>query len=123
MGTFTKAQLASLIATLVDFLISLFLFRVAGIWYLAAGAAGTISGGITHFLISRNWVFQAGDKKWHMQAARYLPVWTGNLLLNSSVLFLLRNYAGMNFLLAKIVTAVGIAVFYNYVLQKRFVFK
>ncbi|MHA4810964.1 GtrA family protein [Flavitalea flava] len=123
MGTFTKAQVASLVATLVDFLISLFLFRIVGIWYLAAGVIGTISGGITHFLISRNWVFQAGDKKWHIQASRYLTVWTGNLILNSSVLFLLRNYAGMNFLLAKIVTAVGIAIFYNYILQKRFVFK
>jgi putative flippase GtrA len=123
MVTFTKAQIASVLATLVDFLVTFLLVQGAGVWYLAAGAIGTITGGITHFLISRNWVFQAQEAKWHAQARRYLLVWVGNLLLNVSVLFLLTHYTGMNYLMAKIVVSVGLAVFYNYVLQKRFVFK
>jgi putative flippase GtrA len=123
MITFTKAQMASILATGIDFGVSFLLFRLAGAPYLAAGAMGTITGGICHFLVSRNWVFQSREKKWTIQVSRYLMVWIGNFLLNISVLFLLTKYLGMNFLIAKIVTAVGIAVFYNYVLQKRFVFK
>jgi putative flippase GtrA len=121
--TFTKAQIASVLATGVDFLVTFLLVQEAGVWYLAAGAAGTISGGITHFLVSRSWVFEARDGKWQVQVAKYLLVWLGNLLLNVSVLFLLTHYTGMNYLLAKVIIAVGIAVFYNYVLQKRYVFK
>jgi len=123
MHTFTKAQIASVLASLVDFLITFILVQGIGVWYLAGSALGTVSGGIAHFLVSRNWVFQAGEGKWHLHARKYLLVWIGNLVLNISVLFLLTHYVGMNYLLAKIVTAIGIAVFYNYVLQKRYVFK
>jgi putative flippase GtrA len=129
--TFTKAQLASLLATAVDFLVTLLLVRIStalsvmqtgNTWYVSS-ALGNISGGITYFLLSRHWVFRAGEAKWTGQAGRYLLVWVGNLALNTSVLFLLTHYTGMNYLVAKIGTAVGVAVFYNYLLQKRFVFK
>ena len=123
MLTFTKAQLISLLATCIDFGMSFLLVKVMGAPYLAGSATGTITGGTTHFLLSRNWVFSAQEKKWTGQLSRYLLVWTGNLILNVSGLYLLVHFAGMNFMLAKIVIAVSIAVFYNYVLQKRFVFK
>lgn len=123
MIIFTKAQIASLLASCIDFLVMLFLVQVAGAWYLAASATGTLCGGITHFLVSRGWVFQAQEGKWSGQVGRYLLVWAGNLLLNVSALFLLTYYTGMNYLLAKIIIAIGVAVFYNYILQKRFVFK
>jgi len=123
MLTFTKAQLISLLATGIDFGVSFLLVKVLGAPYLAGSATGTILGGMTHFLISRNWVFSAQEKKWTGQLSRYLLVWIGNLILNVSGLYLLVHFAGMNFMLAKIVIAISIAVFYNYVLQKRFVFK
>jgi putative flippase GtrA len=131
MITFTKAQVASLLATGVDFLVTLLLVRLVkalftmqteDTWYVSS-AIGNICGGITYFLIGRHWVFRASAGKWSTQAGRYLLVWIGNLALNVSVLFLLIHYTGMNTLVAKIGTAIGVAVFYNYVLQKRFVFK
>jgi putative flippase GtrA len=54
---------------------------------------------------------------------RYLMVWVGNLILSVSVLYLLTRYTSVNYLVAKIGIAIGLAVFYNYVLQKKFVFK
>ena len=123
MLTFTKAQLISLLATGIDFGVSFLLVKVMGAPYLAGSATGTITGGTTHFLISRNWVFSAQEKKWTGQLSRYLLVWIGNLILNVSGLYLLVHFAGMNFMIAKVLIAVSIAVFYNYVLQKRFVFK
>ena len=131
MITFTKAQMASLLATGVDFLMTLLLVRVMkglftlhvdDLWYFSS-AIGNISGGITYFLISRGWVFDAREAGWSGQLGRFFLVWIGNLLLNSSVLFLLTHYTSMNHLLAKIGSAVAVAVFYNYLLQKRFVFK
>jgi putative flippase GtrA len=123
MLTFTKAQLTSVLATGVDFVVTILLVQVAGMPYLAGSATGTISGGATNFLISRNWVFTAQEKKWAAQLPRFILVWIGSMVLNIAGLYLLTRYAGINYLLSKIVIAVGVAVFYNYVLQKRFVFK
>jgi hypothetical protein len=130
MITFTKAQLASLIATGVDFLVTFVLLRWAGIppadvssrvtFY---GVTGTLCGGFTHFIVSRHWVFNAREPKWVAQVNRYVLVWIGNLVLNASGLYLLTRYTGIQPMLAKVVTATSVAVFYNYILQKRFVFK
>jgi putative flippase GtrA len=130
MITFTRAQIASVLATGVDFLVTIFLVKILGGPHLLSsaavtlcGATGTVCGGVTHFLISRTWVFRAQEQKWSRQLPKYMLVWIGNLLLNVSVLYLLTHYTGINYLLAKIIIAIGIAVFYNYLLQKRFVFK
>jgi putative flippase GtrA len=123
MITFTKAQLASILATGVDFGITFLLLRIAGIPIVACGATGTLLGGVTHFLISRNWVFNAQEGRWAAQLNRYVLVWIGNFLLNVSGLWLLTHYTGIKDMLAKVITAVTVAVCYNYVLQKRFVFK
>jgi putative flippase GtrA len=123
MMTFTKAQMVSLLASLIDFLVTFFLVQMAGAGYLIGGACGTISGGITSFFMNRNWVFNAGEKKWTPQLVKFILVWAGNFVLNISGLFLLVHYGEMNYLVAKISTAVITGVFYNYIMQKRFVFK
>jgi len=96
MITFTKAQLASLMATGVDFLVTFLLLRWVGLPSAAAsgrvtiyGVTGTICGGITHFSISRHWVFNAQEGKWADQLNRYVLVWIGNLALNAAGLYLL----------------------------------
>jgi putative flippase GtrA len=130
MITFTKAQLTSLLATGVDFLVTFLLLHWAGLPSAAAsgrvtfyGATGTLCGGFTHFMISRNWVFNAQEKKWAAQLNRYMLVWIGNLALNASGIYLLNRFAGLDPMPAKIITATAVAVFYNYTLQKKFVFK
>jgi putative flippase GtrA len=130
MITFTKAQLASVLATGVDFLVTFVLLRWAGVPPVAAsarvtfyGVTGTLCGGLTHFMVSRHWVFNAQEQKWAAQVNRYVLVWIGNLVLNASGLYLLTRYTGIQPMLAKVVTATSVAVFYNYILQKRFVFK
>ncbi|GGA96985.1 hypothetical protein GCM10011511_20360 [Puia dinghuensis] len=123
MITFTKAQISSLLATGVDFLVTFLLIRLAGVPIVAGGATGTICGGVTHFMVSRNWVFNAQEGKWAAQLNRYVLVWIGNFLLNVSGLWLITHYTGITGMLAKVIVAVTVAVCYNYVLQKRFVFK
>lgn len=119
--TFSKAQVASLLATAVDFGVFLLLKKVAPV--VAAGATGTLCGGVTHFLVSRNWVFSAQEGKWAAQANRYVLVWIGNFLLNVSGLWLVTRYTELDHTLAKVIVAITVAVCYNYTLQKRFVFK
>ena len=122
--TFTKAQLVAVLATGVDFLSTWLLIHKFNAPKLASSATGTILGGITAFLMSRHWTFNAQAKQWTAQAKRFIAVWIGNWVLNVAGLALLEHFTGEDdFMLKKMIIATGVAVFYNYVLQKRYVFK
>ena len=123
MATFIKAQAASLTATAVDLGVTIILKELFGCWYLLASVLGTVSGGIVNFSMNRSWVFRAKDKKIHFQAVKYMMVWMGNLVLVSGGVFFLTNYGGISYLVSKIAVSGMVGMFYNYVLQKRFVFK
>ncbi|HMO61829.1 MAG TPA: GtrA family protein [Ferruginibacter sp.] len=123
MKQFLKANTASLIATGVDYLVTILLKEMAGTDALLAGITGTVSGGITNFLICRLWVFKEGNLTLLQQGRRYLVFWIGYLLLNMSSLYVLIQIAGCNYILAKIVASLAIAAAYTYPVQKWFVFK
>jgi putative flippase GtrA len=53
MIKFAKAQLASSIASLVDYFVTIFCVELLGFWYLAGTTTGTIIGGITNFHIGK----------------------------------------------------------------------
>jgi putative flippase GtrA len=123
MFTFFKAQAASIMATAVDFLTTILLVKYFGCWYLIGSAIGTIAGGITHFSMGRHWVFSAADGKIHSQAIKYFLVWGVYLLLSTGFVFLITNYAGINYIISKIMVSVLLSVSYNYLMHKKFVFK
>ncbi|MBW0177232.1 GtrA family protein [Sediminibacterium sp.] len=123
MVTFVKAQAASLAATIVDFAVFILLTTVFNCWYLAASITGTISGGITNFLLGRVWVFDATKGKIPLQAFKYLLVWMGNLLLVTGGVFVVKEYVGLPSLASKIIVSLIVGFTYNYLLQKKFVFK
>jgi len=123
MATFIKAQAASLTATIVDFAVTVLLKEVFHCWYLLASILGTVSGGVVNFSMNRSWVFRAHNKKIHFQAIKYILVWIGNLVLVSGGVFVLTKYGGFSYIVSKITVSLLVGIFYNYVLQKRFVFK
>ena len=123
MATFIKAQAASLTATAVDFAVTVILKELFHCWYLLASILGTLCGGMVNFSMNRRWVFRVRDKKIRFQMIRYGMVWVGNLLLVSSGVFILTNYGGISYLVSKITVSLMVGIFYNYVLQKKFVFK
>lgn len=123
MITFIKAQAASLMATIVDFSIYIILVEGFHAWYLAASIAGTISGGVANFMLGRKWVFRSTDRKIPVQAIKYMLVWGGNLLLVSGGVYALKQFGGVNYIAAKVVVSIVVGFSYNYLLQKRFVFK
>ncbi len=123
MVTFIKAQAASLAATIVDFAVTIILVEVFHCWYLAASVIGTISGGVANFVLGRRWVFKATEKGIPIQAIKYLLVWMGNLVLVSGGVYVVTNYGRINYVLSKMLVSVVIGSTYNYLMQKRFVFK
>lgn len=122
MKVFLKANVASLIASLCDYLITILLVQLFHADVVWAGVTGTICGGVINFIIGRTWVFKATDGAARKQAGRYLLVWLGNLILNATGLYLLSKRAGVHYILAKVVTSLLVAIGWNYPLQKRYVF-
>ncbi|MDO9376589.1 MAG: GtrA family protein [Bacteroidota bacterium] len=123
MKTFLKANIASLTASFCDYLVTFVLKQFLHFDPVYASITGTVIGGIINFWICRQWVFEAAGAGAVQQGKRYLITWTGNLLLNSLGVFLLIRFAGMFYLLAKLLTSLTVAVAYNYPLQKNYVFK
>jgi len=121
--TFIKANIASLVASATDYLVTVLM--VSGFYFnaVAGSIMGTTVGGVVNFLMGRQWVFNAGRDKTYYQALRYMLVWTGNLLLNGAGVYLLTKPLGLHYMIAKVAVSVLVAVGYNYPMQKRFVFK
>ncbi len=123
MKQFLKANAASLIASFCDFLITIIIKEWLDADPVLASVTGTVSGGIINFIIGRYWVFEARHLNIYNQSRRYFIIWAGNLLINAFGVYILLNYVGLNYILAKLITSVIVAVGYNYPLQKRYVFK
>ena len=123
MLTFSKAQLASLFATAVDFGVTVAAGRLLQGWYVAVAVLGTVCGGAVHFCLGRNWVFGARARKTGPQAARYLVIWVGSLLLNGAGVLAATHLLAVNHLVAKAVVAGLVGCSYNYLMQSHFVFK
>ena len=108
-----------------------------GVYYLYATFTGSVIGGIVNCVVNYGWVFHAaGCKKTHV-AVKYLLVWGGSIFLNTWGTYLLTEwltdmkwvngwlgyYVDNVFILSKIIVAVLVAFFWNYQLQRVFVFR
>ncbi|MCX2430147.1 GtrA family protein [Pedobacter sp. GR22-10] len=122
MLRFFKAQASSLMASASDFLVTLAAVKLFGLWYLAGSITGTITGGVINFYINRNWVFQAHAKALRWQVVKYIIVWTGNLALLTSGVYLLTHFYHLNYMLSKLLVSVTVGISYNYIMQKQFIF-
>jgi putative flippase GtrA len=90
--------------------------------YHAVAAVGAFCVAVTNnFLWNRYWTFGPGEGLAHLQAARFLAVSVGALLINLLVLELLVTSAGMNELAAQAV-AVAVAIPFNFVGNKLWTF-
>lgn len=117
-----KANVASLSASLCDYMLTIVLVRL-NFDPLCSSILGNVFGGLINFLICRNWVFKARNNPIANQSKRYLLVWTGNLLINALSLYLLINIVKVPYIIAKIITSLAVSFAYNYPIQKRYVFK
>ena len=123
MHTFAKAQIASFVASIADYFITILCVELFGFWYVVASSTGTIMGGMTNFSLGRQWVFRGGMRERNIQLFRYFIVWLGYLLLATSGVYLLTHLGGFNYIVSKITVTLFLAIAYNYPLQKRFVFR
>lgn len=134
---FLKAQLSAQIASIVDFLTTILLAKLLGLFYLHATFIGSVTGGVVNCSVNYKWVFGSQEcKKLHV-ALKYIVVWGGSILLNTWGTFLLTewltaqpriinwlgHYVDNVFIAAKMVVALLVGFFWNYYLQREFVYR
>ncbi|KQM76341.1 GtrA family protein [Pedobacter sp. Leaf216] len=122
MFTFLKAQGSSLIASAIDFGVTVMAVNLLSWWYLAASITGTVCGGIVNFSINRKWVFESQSKAIKWQILKYILVWAGNLAIVTTGVFVFTHYFNLNYVLAKVFSSVLTGISYNYIMQKQFIF-
>lgn len=122
MLMFLKANAASLISSFFDYLITIIAVQFFEMNVVMASVSGNIFGGIINFSLGRRWVFSAKGSSRKGQAEKYILVWLGNILLNTCGMYLLTKTV-LNYLVIKTGVSILVAVFYNYPLQKKFVFR
>ena len=96
---FGKAQCSAWVASAVDFGITLILTSIVDVWFHTFGM-----------------------KKKYV-ALRYTFVWVGSIVLNTAGTWQLTELSGANYMISKTIVAAFVAVFWNYHLQRTFVFR
>lgn len=123
MKTFLRINMASLSASGVDYLVTILLVRFFQVDPVAGGVVGTVAGGVVNFFIGRYWVHKSHHTALALQGQRYLLSWVVNLALNAAGLHLLIKVYKVQYVLAKTMTSIFVAVAFNYPVQKKWVFK
>ena len=137
LWTFCKAQFSAQIATVADFVMTILLVKLFDVFYLYATFLGAVLGGVINCMINYRWTFQADDCKRSHVALKYIPVWLTSILLNTWGTYaltefiieaklmdrLLGFYISDVFIFSKFIVAVLVAFFWNYQLQRVFVYR
>lgn len=109
IAQFVKFGLVGVSNTLITLLVYTLLLNVLGVWYVAASALGFAVGAINGFLWNRAWTFKGhvGDS---LTPVRWFVVQGCGLLVNSALIYLFVDGAGMGKLVGQGVTIVIVTV-------------
>lgn len=121
-SSWVRSQAAALTATGTDFLVTIGLKELAGLWYVASNATGAFCGAVVSFLMLRHWAFQRHDQRWHGQAVRYVIASGLSLVINTAGVWFLTETIDIQYVASKTILAVLMGLTVNYWMFKHFVF-
>lgn len=119
---FLKFQLTALVATSVDFAMTILLESGFDFHYPVAVGLGATCGAITAFMINRFWVFSSMKTHPVKQAFNYSLVVGGSIFLNTLGTYLLTESTMLTYLVSKAIVSLIVGFTYSYYFSKRFVF-
>lgn len=128
---FLEAQTTSLLSTAIDFAVTAGLVKFVGLWYVIANIIGAVSGGGFNCIVNYNWAFKGTSQRKRTIFYRYLMVWFGSIFLNTAGTTLVANIMSHDgtpkelgtVIEAKTIVAILVAIFWNFLMQKKFVYK
>jgi len=121
--TFSKAQCSSMLSSILDFLITIILVEVFGVWYVIGTFIGSVCGGIANCIVNFSWVFHTKGQRKRNVAIKYLAVWLVSIALNTGGTTLFTELLPVPYIVVKAVVAVCVGFFWNYQMHRLYVFK
>jgi len=124
---FAKAQTSAFVGGVCDYCIMVCLTEFTGIHYTLSIAIGCIMGAVINFMINKNWSFYTKNGYYkfsnRQQIARFIFVAGSSILLKMGGTHLFTLLSGIDYKISRIITDICVSLFYNFVLQKFWVFK
>jgi putative flippase GtrA len=122
-GHFLRANVSSMVAKGLEWVLVTVLVLLR-LHYLAAAAAGALTGAMTDFSLKRHWAFdrvRAGAI--HEESLRYLGTSAASLVWNLVAAYLIVDGLGMRPVPGVIAASVIVGVLWNYPLHRYYVFQ
>jgi len=122
IGHFLRANISSLLASGLEWVLVAALV-VLRLHYLAAAAAGALTGAMTDFSLKRHWAFDRDEKDAiHRESLRYLGTSAASLLWNLAAAYALVDGLGIRPIPGVIAASFAVGVLWNYPLHRYYVF-
>lgn len=122
--SFLRWNMSALSATAIDFSTLSFLYYVLGVFYPIAIAVGAFFGSCIAFILGRNWTFMNKEGKVSHQGMRFIFTAGLSMFFNTSGVTFFVEVMGIDqVLIAKLITATLIGIFFNFPMQRYFVYK
>lgn len=120
---FLRSQIVSLCSTCIDFLISVILYQYGSVYYVTATSIGASCGAITSFTLGRNWAFFNRKGRVSVQFLRFLVINMFSIFGNTTGVFFFKENFDLPFLTSRIIVALMIGIFFNFFMNRYFVFR
>ena len=120
---FLRSQIVSLTATAVDFTVSVIFYEWLNIYYVTATSIGSCCGAVCSFILGRNWAFLNRNGHIRKQFLRFLIINGFSIFANTTGVFLFKENFDIPFIFSRIIVSVLIGVFFNFLMNRYFVFK
>src|SRR5688500_11433782 len=105
-----RHQTGALVATAVDYSVMIALVSLANAAPAVGTAVGAASGGAVNFVLGRRWIFGATHHRTAPQAARYMVVSLGSLLLNTAGVHALAGVLHFHYVAARLAVSLLVSV-------------
>jgi len=122
--SFFRWNASALTATAADKALEMILHYQYGVDELVATPIGMTLGSIIAFFLGRNWTFISKDNKISNQGMKFLVIAIGNMSLNWVLVWLLRDYFGIeDYYLTSPIAGVIVGLLFSFPMQRYFVYK
>lgn len=136
--TFTacRSMVTAQVSGWVDFAIGFSMFSWVGLSPVFATAIGALAGGIFNCIANFKFTYHKTDYAWDVVVVKFILIWIGSLLLNSfgtqMLYWLLVKWEWLVtigfrpdgfYTAARLATALLVSVFWNFLMQKNFVYQ